>query len=252
MFEAVVIKKLRDYTLDIAMSSGRGEIVAIMGENGAGKSTTLNLISGILDPDAGSVRLGDTELFNRVKRINVPIEDRKIAYVAQNAAIFPHLTVSGNVSFGLRARHLPRRVIAERTGYWQERMNIADLSPVRAGNLSGGQRQRVALARAFATGPRLLMLDEPFTGLDPDATRDAIPLIREIVTELNIPCLLVTHRIADIKDIADRVFWMERGRNKWIGRPGDAPGDQQQPGVRSLYAHGKFFCSRNNSRACLD
>jgi molybdate transport system ATP-binding protein len=223
MFEADVTKKLRDYTLEITLDARPGEIVAVMGENGAGKSTTLNLISGILDPDTGRVRLGDIDLFNQVKRINVPIEERRIAYVAQNAAIFPHLTVSGNVSFGLHALHLPRSVIAERTAYWLERMDILDLARIKAGDLSGGQRQRVALARAFATGPRMLMLDEPFTGLDANAIVDVIQLVQGMVTEFQIPCLLVTHRIGDIKTVADRVYLLERGKNKWTGTPDDAP-----------------------------
>lgn len=232
MLEADIKKQLRDFTLDITLNAGPGEIVAVMGENGAGKSTTLNLISGILDPDAGSVRLGDIDLFHRGKRINTPIEDRRIAYVAQNAALFPHLTVSGNVSFGLHAQHLPRQVIAERTGYWLERMDIMALAQVKAGRLSGGQRQRVALARAFASRPRLLMLDEPFNGLDAGAIGDVTQLARGIVTEFQIPCLLVTHRIADIKNIADQVCLFERGKNVWMGRPGDAPWCSCRGGMR--------------------
>jgi molybdate transport system ATP-binding protein len=240
MLEADVTKHLRDYTLDITLNAGPGEIVAVMGENGAGKSTTLNLISGILAPDAGRVTIGDIDLFNQVKRINIPIEERRIAYVAQNAAIFPHLTVSGNVSFGLHVLHLKRQVITERTAYWLERMDIRDLARIKAGELSGGQRQRVALARAFAIGPRLLMLDEPFNGLDAGAIVDVTQLVRGIVTEFQIPCLLVTHRIADIKKIADQVCLFERGKNIWTGRPADAPRCSCRGGMRGVNNDGKI------------
>ena len=166
MLEARVKKKLRDFPLDLAITVKPGEILVLMGENGAGKSMTLNMVSGIIPPDSGFIRLNGTVFYNPEGGIHVSVEDRRIGYVFQNPAVFPHMTVRENIAFGLRARHMPKSAIAGQLDRWLGTMNLSDLAGVKAGMLSGGQQQRVALARALAPGPVLLMLDEPFTALD--------------------------------------------------------------------------------------
>ena len=141
-----------------------------MGENGAGKSTVLNMLSGLLTPDTGSIRLSGRPLYQSTAGICVPVESRRIGYVLQNSAVFPHLSVSENVAYGMKALHLQKNLIAEHVDRWMGLMEIQTLANVKAGNLSGGQKQRVALIRALATRPALLMLDEPFTALDSQST----------------------------------------------------------------------------------
>lgn len=212
MLEAAVQKQLRDYRLDISLAVPDGTILALMGENGAGKSTTLNIIAGITDPDAGSVRLNGSRVCDSAASISVPVEDRNIGYVLQRSAVFPHMTVSENIAFGPRARHRSPEEIRERTGLWIERLGLADLAAVRAAGLSGGQKQRVALARALATDPALLMLDEPFAGLDAESTASVKEAVRTCVKDQNIPCILVTHHWEDALDIGNRVVTIEKGR----------------------------------------
>jgi molybdate transport system ATP-binding protein len=223
MFDATIHKKLRDFSLDLAIHAGPGEVVVLMGENGAGKSSALNIISGLISPDAGSIRLDGSVLFDSETRVDVPVEDRRIGYVFQNSAVFPHLSVRDNIAFGLRARHKPPAFIKEHVGYWLKVMNIEDLADVKAGNLSGGQKQRVALARALAIEPALLMLDEPFTALDTENIRLTKELTRTFVNEMKIPCLVVTHRMSDCRDVGDKMCLICQGKKDWEGRPEDLP-----------------------------
>lgn len=223
MLDATIHKKLRDFSLDITIHAVPGEIVVLMGENGAGKSTVLNSISGLVQPDSGLIRLNGSVLFDLGTGLDVPVENRRIGYVFQNSVVFPHLSVRDNIAFGLRAMHNPSAFIKERVGHWLSATDIEDLAEVKAGNLSGGQKQRVALARALATEPALLMLDEPFTALDAENIKLVKELTRTFVTEMAIPCLVVTHRITDSRDIGDKVCMICKGRKEWEGNPSDAP-----------------------------
>ena len=223
MFDAIIRKNLRDFSLDTNIHAGPGEVVVLMGENGAGKSTALNIISGLLSPDAGSIRVNGTVFFDSRTGVNIPAEIRRIGYVFQNSAVFPHLSVRDNIAFGLRSRHKPREFIKERVGHWLNAMNIEDLADVKAGNLSGGQKQRVALARALATEPSMLMLDEPFTALDTENIRLVKELMRTFVNEMKIPCLVVTHRVIDCRDVGDKVCVICQGKSAWEGKPEDLP-----------------------------
>ncbi len=229
MLEAALNKKLRDFPLDLYLQVWCGEILVLMGENGAGKSTVLNLLSGLLAPDTGSIRLNGTDLYKSAAGISVPVEDRHIGYVLQNSAAFPHLTAAGNIAYGMRANHLPKDRIPERVDHWLDAMDIRALAGVKAGSLSGGQKQRVAIARALATEPSLLMLDEPFTGLDTDSRGVIKQLVRTFIAELNIPCIVVTHRISDSRDIADKACVISRGTIQWTGAP-----DQLENGLNGI------------------
>ncbi len=212
MFKFAARKELRDFTLDLSLQVADGEIMVLMGGNGAGKTTVLRLTAGLLTPDAGMIETGKKILYHHESKINCPIQDRNIGYVFQNPAVFPHMSVFDNVAFGLRARGVDSQTLAKRTDEWLDRLAISDLATVRAGHLSGGQKQRVALARAMATEPHLLMLDEPFTALDQKnqiAVREWICLC---VHEQKIPCLLVTHNPGDAEAVGDRVCVIDRGR----------------------------------------
>lgn len=223
MLEAELHKKLRDFPLDLKIRVKPGEILALMGENGAGKSTVLNLIAGLLFPETGSIRLNGIDLYNGDRGISVPAESRNIGYVLQNSAVFPHLTVTGNIAYGMKARHWQNDRIGGEIGRWMDRLDIRTLAAVKAGNLSGGQKQRVALARALAIAPDLLMLDEPFTALDAESVTSAKDLIRTFIADRKIPCIMVTHRKNDCREIADDICIISKGIIRWNGTPDTFP-----------------------------
>ncbi|MDD1697740.1 MAG: ATP-binding cassette domain-containing protein [Methanoregula sp.] len=223
MLKVDLHKQLRDFSLDLNLRVNPGEILVLMGENGAGKSTVLNNIAGLLKPDTGSITLSGRQFFDSMNEINLPVEDRNIGYVLQNPAVFPHLTVRENIAYGLKTRHKAKDLVDTRVNHWLMVMNIEELARVKAGNLSGGQKQKVALARAFAIEPDLLMLDEPFTALDKKSRESVQEAVRTCVSDLQIPCLVVTHRVADALDIGERVYLLNRGVNHWEGRPSDMP-----------------------------
>lgn len=219
MLEADLHKQLRDFPLNVNFKVNPGEILILMGENGSGKSTVLNSISGLLTPDTGSISLKGTFLFNSEHAIDMPVENRNIGYVLQNPAVFPHLTVRENIAYGLKVRYTPKDLLDSRVNHWLRVMEIEGLARVKAGNLSGGQKQKVALARALAIEPGLLMLDEPFTALDTESRQYVQEAVRTSVSELQIPCLVVTHRATDALGMGDRVYILHRGVNRWEGAP---------------------------------
>jgi ABC-type sulfate/molybdate transport systems ATPase subunit len=217
MLEADLHKQLRDFSLDLNLRVNPAEILVLMGENGAGKSTILNMLSGLLMPDAGSIRLNGRELFESAAGVSMPAEARSIGYVLQNSAAFPHLSAAENIAYGMKAHHVPKDRMLRQVDHWLEKMDVKALAGVKAGNLSMGQKQRIAIARALATEPHLLLLDEPFTALDAESTHSVKRLIRTFVDELKIPCIIVTHQIADNREIADRACVLCRGRARWEG-----------------------------------
>jgi molybdate transport system ATP-binding protein len=223
MLEAAMVKRLRDYTLDFTLNAEPGKITVLMGLNGSGKSTILNIIAGLLSPDTATITLSGECLHRTDDGTDVPAENRRIGYVLQNPAVFPHMTVWDNLAFGLRVRHVPRTMLSSRVAYWMEHMNIADLAGVRAQNLSGGQKQRVALARALAIEPRLLMLDEPFAALDVESTQTVKDLTKRFVKDMHIPCIVVTHRVSDSTEIGDRTCVICQGKKEWEGLPDEMP-----------------------------
>lgn len=225
MLDATIRRKLRDFDLDLSFSVHPGEILILMGSNGSGKSTTLNILAGLLHPDNGCICLNGTTFCEPGRKIPVPIEDRRIGYVFQNTAVFPHLTVRENITYGLRAHGAIPEEIDEQVSGLVQTMGLEDLAGVKASRLSGGQKQRVALARAIAIRPTLLMMDEPFSSLDLESTHAVKQLIKTFVDRMNIPCIIVTHRVADCHEIGDRVLVIASGKKEWEGHPQDMPAD---------------------------
>ncbi len=195
---------------DFSLAAGPGERVVILGPSGCGKTTVLRLIAGFEAPDTGQVLLGGQPV-SRKGRILVPPEARNLGMVFQDLALWPHLTVRGNLEFGLRARHVPRAERTRRIRETLERVGLGGLEERRPAALSGGQQQRVALARALVLAPRLLLMDEPLSSLDLDLN---LRLRREILAlheALGFTLLYVTHDREEAFDIATRVVLMHRG-----------------------------------------
>ena len=208
---------LRSFRLELALAVGR-ETFALVGPSGAGKTTVLRAVAGLARPERGYVRVGGRALFDSERGVDLVPEDRHVGFVFQDYALFPHMSVEQNVGYGGRAR----------THELLERFRIAHLAAARPGELSGGERQRVGLARALARDPSVLLLDEPLSALDPH-TRSALRLeLKEILDELDLPVLLVTHDFHDAAVLADRVAAVTEGRIRQIGTPSElvaAPAD---------------------------
>src|SRR2546421_974619 len=159
MLKAVLDTHLNDFHLETNLSAEPGKTTVLLGESGAGKSTVLRLLAGLLHPQQGHISLDETIYYDSERRICIPPQERPFGYVFQDYALFPHLSVYENVAFGLRAQHLGRALIRQRVGQALEQVRLPGFEQRRPSQLSGGQQQRVAVARALALQPRLLLLD---------------------------------------------------------------------------------------------
>jgi len=205
-------RALEPITFEIA----RGETVAMLGPSGCGKTTALRIIAGLIDPDAGGqVWFDDDDV------TGLPIEDRNVGMVFQSYALFPNMSVAGNVAYGLKIRKVAREERDRRVAEILEMMHISDLANRAIDQLSGGQRQRVALARALAVRPRLLLLDEPLTALDALLRERLRTEIDALLRSLGITAVYVTHDQSEALVLGDRIMVMEKGRIAQIGTARD-------------------------------
>jgi ABC-type sulfate/molybdate transport systems ATPase subunit len=199
---------VRHAGLDAELRIAAGELVAIMGPSGAGKTSLLEAIAGLVRLDAGHVDLDGVRVSG--PRQHTPPSRRSIGLLGQDALLFPHMTAAENITFGARAGGATREVSTRRATEWLDRIGLAGYGSRRPGELSGGQRQRIALARALAASPRLLLLDEPFTSLDVEAAAQ----LREVVREQRgtTTTILVSHGILDAQALAERLVIVQAGR----------------------------------------
>lgn len=203
MLEAEIRVARGDFALDVSLRCDAG-ITCIVGPSGSGKSTVLAAIAGLVAPDAGEIKYGDETWFAR--GIDVPVQQRRIAFVFQGLALFPHMTALANAMYGI-----PKEPIAKGMQLL-ERVGVAHLAHRKPKTFSGGEAQRVALARALAISPRLVLLDEPYSALDPELRAQLTALERELARELAVPILHVTHSMDEVKQLADQTIRMEHGR----------------------------------------
>jgi molybdate transport system ATP-binding protein len=210
---AVVRARVGSFRLEAELEVG-GPPTAVVGPNGAGKTTLLLSLLGAVPLEAGRVALGGELLFDDRAAIDVPTEERRIAYVPQDYGLFPHLTAAANVEFALGCRRPPPGP-AERRAQARvllDRLGAAPYAARRPAALSGGERQRVALARALATHPRALLFDEPFASLDVAARDEVRRHLRDRLAELALPAIVVTHDPADVEALQATVVVLEAGR----------------------------------------
>lgn len=203
---------LAERRFDVELSLAPGEKVALLGHNGAGKSTLLSILAGTLRPDSGEARLGEKELFalGQGRRHWTLPHSRGIALLAQDALLFPHLSVLDNVAFGPRVAGEPSAVCRSRAQHWLTEVGVPELADRRPKQLSGGQAQRVAIARALAAQPKLLLLDEPMAALDVAVA----PLLRRVLGRVLVDqaTIIVTHDLLDALLLADRIVVLDQGR----------------------------------------
>ena len=198
-----------DRAIDLTLrASARGPTV-IVGPNGAGKTSALMMVLGAIKPERGRVILDDQLLFDHQRGVDVPVEQRRIAFVPQRYALFPHLDVLGNVAYGIAAPTRGQRLEQARAALRD--LGAETLAARRPDQLSGGEAQRVALARALARGPRALLLDEPLAALDASLRREVRRFLAAHLQSLAIPTVIVTHDRADAEAFAGEVVVIERG-----------------------------------------
>jgi molybdate transport system ATP-binding protein len=202
-------KRLGDFSL-AARFEAVGGATALFGPSGAGKTTLVNMIAGLITPDRGRIVLDDTVLFDSASGINVPAHKRRIGYVFQEGRLFPHMTVARNLDYGRRMNGLSAD--AAETGRVIDLLDIRPLLARRPGKLSGGERQRVAVGRALLMRPRLLLLDEPLASLDARRKSEILPYLTRLRDDAQVPMVYVSHNAGEVRRIATSVVWLEEGR----------------------------------------
>jgi putative spermidine/putrescine transport system ATP-binding protein len=198
---------------EVSLAIKQGEFMTLLGPSGCGKTTLLNLAAGFLSPDSGEILIaGD--------RVNdLPTYKRQIGMMFQNYALFPHMSVAGNVAYGLKVRHVPKRERARRVEEALALVRLTGFEDRKPRQLSGGQQQRVALARALVINPTVLLLDEPFSALDKNLRASMQVELREIQRKLNVTTIFVTHDQSEALSLSDRLAVMSEGRIRQLGTP---------------------------------
>jgi molybdate transport system ATP-binding protein len=205
VIELDLLLRQGSFTLEIRARLD-ARITALFGSSGAGKTTVLDTIAGLRHPSSGSIRVGARVLFDSQHGIDVPTRHRHIGYVAQDVALFPHMSVQRNVLYGRRdGQRLSLETVTRM-------LEIAPLLARSVAQLSGGERQRVALARALMSAPELLLLDEPLAAVDVERRRRILPYLERVRDELMVPIIYVTHDASEVRQLAEHVVVLENGR----------------------------------------
>jgi molybdate transport system ATP-binding protein len=209
MLAVDVEKKLGDFAVTATFLSETGATV-LFGPSGAGKTTVVNMIAGLLRPDRGRIVLDDQVLFDDVAGVDVPAWRRRIGYVFQEGRLFPHLSVKHNLDYGrcMGGHAADPAAFAHAVAL----LDIGHLLDRRPGKLSGGERQRVAVGRALLMRPRLLLLDEPLASLDQARKADILPYLERLRDEARVPMIYVSHDAAEVRRIASRVVRLDGGK----------------------------------------
>lgn len=216
MLSLDVEKRLGAFEL-AARFETEARVTALFGPSGAGKTTIINMIAGLLAPDRGRIMYRGKLLFDAAGKVNLPPHRRRFGYVFQDGRLFPHLTVRGNLEYGRRMYRLRRdageleRIIGM--------LDIGHLADRRPGKLSGGERQRVAIGRALLMRPQLLLLDEPLASLDAARKAEIMPYLERLRDEAEVPMIYVTHQAEDARRLANTVVRIEAGRVAAVGGP---------------------------------
>jgi len=209
MLRVDIFKQLGNFSLDVTFTS-EGRVTGLFGSSGAGKTSLVSMIAGLVTPDRGLIAIDKAVLYDRSKRIDLPAYRRRIGYVFQDARLFPHLSVAQNLDYGRRMNFLNRDDADEKR--ITDMLDIGHLLLRRPGGLSGGERQRVALGRALLAKPRLLLLDEPMGALDEARKAEIMPYLIRLRDEGDVPMVLVSHDADEMRQLATNVVLLKGGR----------------------------------------
>src|SRR5579885_2565899 len=212
MLNVALDTHLDTFHLIVDFQVEKGKTLVLLGESGAGKSTVLRLLAGLLYPEKGHIALDGVVYFDSEQQIAIAPQERPFGYVFQDYVLFPHLTVFENVAFGLRAQRVARHSVQQRVMEALEQVHMADLAQRRPAQLSGGQQQRVAIARALVLQPELLLLDEPLAALDVQTRREVRQELRRLLAETGITTVLVTHHYLEALLFGERILVLDHGR----------------------------------------
>jgi len=202
-------KRLGEFSVNVSFTSDTGA-TALFGPSGAGKTSVINMIAGLLRPERGRIVLGGDVLFDNTSGINVPAWRRRIGYVFQEGRLFPHFSVKRNLDYG---RWVSGHASdPKQLGHVIDLLNIGHLLDRRPGKLSGGERQRVAVGRALLMQPRLLLLDEPLASLDAARKHDILPYLERLRDEARVPLIYVSHNAAELRRLASRIVRLDSGK----------------------------------------
>ena len=212
-------RKQGNFLVNTSFSGPESGVTALYGPSGAGKTSVINMVSGLISPDKGHISVKDLCLFDSEKGINLPPERRRIGYVFQDGRLLPHLSVRGNLTYGLKLTPPGQRFVT--FGSVVELLGIGHLLNRRPSRLSGGEKQRVAIGRALLTSPAMLLMDEPLASLDASRKSEVLPFIMRLSREYKIPILYVSHLIDEILNLADHLVIMNMGHVAASGDPED-------------------------------
>lgn len=226
-----ITKAFDGFSLDVELSMGNG-LGVFLGFSGAGKSLTLDAIAGLMEPDKGYIRCGNEIFLDTAGGFSLPARERQIGYVFQRGALFPHMTVRRNIAYALQGGPAGER--RERVEDIMDALHIRALAARYPEQISGGQAQRVAIARALVRGPRLLLLDEPFSALDRPIRLQMHKLLIDVRNRFNVPAVMVTHDIEEARAIADRIFIYSKGRIIQSGQAEQVIMNPHSPEAKSL------------------
>jgi molybdate transport system ATP-binding protein len=213
-----LLKKVKGFTLDVEWEIGN-EVAVLFGRSGAGKSMTLQLIAGLMEPDAGFIRSNGNFFFDKSSGINISPQQRSLGYVFQDRILFPHMTVRENIAYGLKKKS--REEQDTRVKDMVRLFHLEGLENMPPSEISGGQKQRVALARALIEKPMALLLDEPFTALDSSLRFEMRKLLQEVRDKFDIPVVLVTHDFEDAYLLGNHILIYIDGRVEQVGERDD-------------------------------
>ena len=227
-----VEKKLKGFHLKVSFSSP-GMVTALFAPSGSGKSLTLRAIAGLLKPDRGKVELFGKSFYDSYRGIELPPQKRKVGFVFQDYALFPHLSVWENVAYGAKS--------SEKVNQLLEAFKIHHLKDKLPSQLSGGQKQRVALARALASEPKLLLLDEPFSALNRELKEELYRELKETIRKYRIPAVIVSHDVEEVFELSDWLVVLKDGRSLQEGRTEELFFSPSSVEVARLLGHRSFL-----------